>query len=505
MIKHRLKSFKKFCIYNKKPLCISLSIFTIIIIIIVTVNFFENNHSSVDTVNSTVAASAEASSKEKSTETSSVEALTEAAPSVASAAVSEAVTEVVPNVASATEIVVTNNPGDPQTQEGNDSAGNGAIVNASDLKTVGSNEASNGIDVSSWTGDIDWKAVAATGIDFAIIRVGYRGTDDAKIHVDSHAQGNLEQAIAAGLKVGAYFASTATTEAEVLEEAKWTVNFISKYSMNYPIAYDCEGFSQSKSRMYGMSNSIRTDYAMKFLDYVKNQNYVGMFYTSVSDLKNFWDASRISSSYKIWVAQYPSTPYPTTAQTSYAGTHAMWQYTDKGVVSGISTPVCINVAYFNNEITVVQKDTTPTVVHYTDVKELVTSLSTTNIRSIASTSGEIVGTINNGIYYTRTGIGDNGWSRIIYGNNQIGYAFTEYLTTGTTMTFVTVKDEVTSVEGVNLRRLPSTTYGTIYATFKNSEYFVRTGINEATGWSRLTYSDGTTVYVVSSKINTKGQ
>jgi len=501
MKKKILKLFGKFRPNNKKSLIIALAAIAIIImVIIITIEaegFWGRNNSSVDAGNSTIAWTTESSSEYESTETSSMVAVIET--------VSEIKNETLPSVTSAAEVVVTNSPGDPQSQDGNNSAGNGAVVNASDLKTVEVNNASNGIDVSSWTGDIDWKAVAATGLKFAIIRVGYRGTDDAKIHVDSYAQGNLEEAIAAGIKVGAYFASTAITEAEVLEEAKWTVNFISKYTINYPVAYDCEGFSVSGSRMNGITNAIRTDYAMKFLNYVQSQNYEGMLYASASDLQKFWDTSRISASYKIWVAQYPNTPYPTTAQTSYSGTHAMWQYTDKGVVIGIRNPVCINVAYFKNDNTVVPKDTTPAVVNYTEVMELVTSLSTTNIRNTASTSGNIVSTINNGIYYTRTGVGDNGWSRILYGDNQTGYAFTEYLTTGTTMTFVSVNDQVTANDVVNLRRLPSTTYGEVYATLSSTQYLTRTGINEATGWSRLTYSDGTTVYAVSNKINTQRQ
>ena len=73
------------------------------------------------------------------------------------------------------------------------------------------------------------------------------------------------------------------------------------------------------------------------------------------------------------------------------------------------------------------------------------------------------------------------------------------------MTFVTVNDQVTAKVEVNLRLLPTTDYGEVYATLNNTKYLTRTGINEAIGWSRLMYTDGTTVYAVSNKINTQGQ
>ena len=146
-IKGLLKSFKTFCMRNKKLLLITLTIVAIIIVVIVAVGFMGQNNSLVDAGNIAVAEETTYStenSTENSTETRSV----------------EVVSEEVQSVTSAAEIVATNNSGDPQSQDGNNSAGNGAVVNASDLKTVGGNNTSNGIDVSSWTGDIDWNAVA---------------------------------------------------------------------------------------------------------------------------------------------------------------------------------------------------------------------------------------------------------------------------------------------------------------------------------------------------------
>ena len=73
-----------------------------------------------------------------------------------------------------------------------------------------------------------------------------------------------------------------------------------------------------------------------------------MFYASKVDMEldNSWEVSRIEENYKIWVAQYPSLPYPETPETSYSGVHHMWQYSMEGTVPGIKQPVDMNIAYF---------------------------------------------------------------------------------------------------------------------------------------------------------------
>ena len=110
-----------------------------------------------------------------------------------------------------------------------------------------------GIDVSKYQGTIKWDKVAAGGIDFAMIRVGYRTQKTGEMCVDTNARYNMQEAQKNGIKVGVYFFSSAVNETEAIEEADWVADYISKYQITYPVAFDCEGFTDSASRQYGLS------------------------------------------------------------------------------------------------------------------------------------------------------------------------------------------------------------------------------------------------------------
>lgn len=209
-------------------------------------------------------------------------------------------------------------------------------------------EITYGIDVSKYQGNIDWQQVAASGVDFVMVRVGNRTMEDGTIHEDPTAKYNIEEASKYGIKVGVYFFSTAVTEKEALEEADWVAEFISEYQISYPVAYNCEGFGRTENRQYSLSKTQRTDLAIVFLNRINEYGYRPMFYGAKNELEDDkkWETSRLESLYKIWVAQYPSVPYPTTEASSYAGKYDMWQYTNQGIVPGIQTAVDMNVAYF---------------------------------------------------------------------------------------------------------------------------------------------------------------
>lgn len=252
-----------------------------------------------------------------------------------------------------------------------------------------------------------------------------------------------------------------------------------------------------------------------------------MFYASMGELTGNakWDTTRLEGTYRIWVSQYPQTPYPQTAQSSYGGVHAMWQYTNRGTVAGIGRPVDVNVAYFGYEGTAqAQSSEAPEEVHadaealmnFTDVSENVTAKDSTNLRNIPSQGEDstIVYTLKNGESVVRTGISDSGWSRLDY-NGQTVYAVSSYLTTdlsyqapaqegagsgdGLKTRFAERNDQVTAKIEVNLRTLPSVTNpdAAVAAVLHNGEYITRTGINEEYGWSRVDYN-GQTLYCVSS-------
>ncbi|MDE6620663.1 MAG: hypothetical protein K2K74_09305 [Lachnospiraceae bacterium] len=299
-------------------------------------------------------------------------------------------------------------------------------------------QAALGIDVSRYQGAIDWDRVAASGVQFVMVRVGYRTQATGILNEDPYARYNLQEAQRVGLKVGAYFFSTAVNEAEAVEEAVFTANLLDKYKITFPVAYDCEGFRDAASRQYGLSREMRTALAVRFLDTIAARGYTPMFYASRNEMTDSkdWDMN-ILNRYKVWVAQYPSQPFPITPASSYAGAQAMWQYTRKAVIPGIAGEVDMNVSYFNYDGIAEAKDPTGAEpvsaenaanVQYLDVYEVVTATTTVNLRTVPSTDSPdtIVVPINAGDMIFRTGIGNNGWSRVVL-NDQILYAYTAYL------------------------------------------------------------------------------
>jgi hypothetical protein len=191
--------------------------------------------------------------------------------------------------------------------------------------------------------------------------------------------------------------------------------------------------------------------AVRFLDTIAAAGYTPMFYASQNSMtgNKDWNMA-VLNKYKVWVAQYPSDPFPITASSSYTGAHAMWQYTEKASIAGISGSVDMNVAYFNYDGIAEAKDTsgTPTVtapttttttatstttaasVTFTPVVEVITVNATdVNLRTVPSSTDPttIVAPINPGDMIFRTGIGDNGWSQVIL-NGQILYIYSAYVT-----------------------------------------------------------------------------
>ena len=195
---------------------------------------------------------------------------------------------------------------------------------------------SMGIDVSHHQGRIDWAQVKASGVEFAIIRVGYRGQTSGGIYEDAYFKTNMKGAIANGIKVGAYFYSTAINETEALEEAAWVVKKIAPYSITYPVVYDFEDFNSKRCANVGGAEATKN--ANAFLNYIKSSGYEPMMYANKSDITK--RMSRSSFNCKFWLAHY-------TSKTDYTGNVNMWQYTSKGTVPGISGWVDMNIAYFN--------------------------------------------------------------------------------------------------------------------------------------------------------------
>ena len=197
------------------------------------------------------------------------------------------------------------------------------------------NRTARGVDVSKFQGTIDWNAVKADGIDFAIIRCGYRGYGSGKLVEDSTFRQNIQGATAAGLKVGVYFYSQAINEEEAVEEASMVLSLVGGYSLPMGVYYDTEQVGTDVGRADGISAAQRTACAVAFCETIRNAGYTAGVYSYASWFYNALNCANISK-YRIWIAQYRDT-------LSFNYRYNIWQYTSKGSVKGISKPVDMNI------------------------------------------------------------------------------------------------------------------------------------------------------------------
>lgn len=191
-----------------------------------------------------------------------------------------------------------------------------------------------GIDVSYHQKQIDWQAVADSGVDFVILRVGYRGYKTGLIQEDELAQYNYEEAKKAGLKVGAYFFSQAVSVEEALEEAQFLLDTVAEWEVEMPLVYDWE-HKGADSRTYNLDSRIVTDCAIAFCDTVAAAGYDPMVYFNPHHAKRFFHLEELVA-YPFWLAYY-------TDRMQYSYKVKMWQYTSTGTVPGIGTDVDINL------------------------------------------------------------------------------------------------------------------------------------------------------------------
>ena len=195
-----------------------------------------------------------------------------------------------------------------------------------------------GIDVSSHQGEIDWSRVAASGVEFVMIRIGFRGYgQEGTLNLDQYFQKNLEGAKNAGLKVGAYFFSQAITPAEAEEEAAFVLQHLGGAELDYPVVYDWEVVNNKSARTNGLGVDTLTECAITFCDAVSYAGYTPMIYYNLPVGYTRYDLSRLTA-YDVWFAQYAEVP------TMYYH-YRIWQYTDSGKIPGIETRVDMNIAF----------------------------------------------------------------------------------------------------------------------------------------------------------------
>lgn len=182
-------------------------------------------------------------------------------------------------------------------------------------------QARRGVDISHHDGEVDWKKLKSDGIEFVILRVGYRGYQSGSLNEDRMFQKNIKDAIEAGLDVGIYIFSQADSEKEALEEAKFVLKRIKKYKITLPVFYDPEIIRDDEARSDNISGQQFTKNAVVFCNAVKQAGYIPGVYSNMLWEAYEFDLEKLSD-FVIWYADYEAKP-----QTPYR--FEFWQYAEK--------------------------------------------------------------------------------------------------------------------------------------------------------------------------------
>lgn len=197
-------------------------------------------------------------------------------------------------------------------------------------------QAAIGIDVSAYQGEIDWQQVADSGVEFAMIRLGYRGYSQGVIMPDKNFEQNLRGALDAGLEVGVYFFSQAVSVWEAEEEAQYVLDAIQGYDVTYPVAFDWEFITPGQpARTHQMDGQTLTQCALAFCQAIDQGGYTPAVYFNQDLGYLHYDLSQLQQ-LPLWLAEYDTSP-------DFFYHFHLWQYTHTGTVAGIQGAVDLNL------------------------------------------------------------------------------------------------------------------------------------------------------------------
>lgn len=197
-----------------------------------------------------------------------------------------------------------------------------------------------GADISDEDEKVDFSKLKKAGCDYVMLRVGVRGYQNGVITIDKNFENNLKKAQDAGLEVGLYFMSQATSVDEANAEAKKLCSYLKNSVIRYPIAFAYEYTGDDSSRIETLTRSEKTKIVQAFCKYIKNEGYTPMIYGSKAWLIKYLDLSKLGD-YDIWLSQ-PDNELP-----DYPYKYSMWQYTFKGSISGISKDAHLNISFID--------------------------------------------------------------------------------------------------------------------------------------------------------------
>lgn len=199
-----------------------------------------------------------------------------------------------------------------------------------------------GIDVSVHQGSIDWQKAAESGVQFAIVRAGYRGYQEGALHEDDCFRANVEGAENAGLKVGVYWFSQAVSVDEALEEADYLLTLLKEEPVDGPVCFDME-YVTDNDRIQSLTQREMTDIAAVFLQRISDAGYETFCYGSESWLNSQIAMSQLQDLTKFWIAGY-HTDHP-----DFVHDFEMWQYSDNGTIDGIDGSVDLDLWFVRKQ------------------------------------------------------------------------------------------------------------------------------------------------------------
>lgn len=197
--------------------------------------------------------------------------------------------------------------------------------------------ASQGVDVSDWQNEIRWQEVARSGIDFAVIRCGYRSYGIGELRIDPRFEENYAGAGDASLRRGVYFFSQATTAEEAREEAAYVLQLLDGRPLELPVFYDWETVTAPEGRANALDGETVTACAAAFCQAIEAAGYTAGLYFNLQQGYHTYDLSPLKG-YTLWLAEPGASP------TFYYQT-ALWQYDHSGTVPGIDTAADRNLLF----------------------------------------------------------------------------------------------------------------------------------------------------------------
>lgn len=290
-----------------------------------------------------------------------------------------------------------------------------------------------GIDVSQWQGTVNWSKVKADGISFVFIRCSYTSLKSFNLHTDPKFKANVTAAAAAGLKVGVYHYSGATSATEAKKEADYVLKVIKPYKskITLPVMFDYEPGTRVTANYKKTSKTTRTKYATTFCNAAKAAGYTSGVYCSTSWFPDYFNTSSLSS-YSNWDAHWAT-------KNTYTGAYDFWQYSDAGKISGIGGSVDCNFWYTNTKIAGAATDNGAFTGDVTPKPEAASTALTTpyvttssvNYRMAPGTSGTKVGTLAKGtvidlVYGYHKTVNGEKWYKFNY-NGHAYYIHEDYV------------------------------------------------------------------------------